>query len=99
MGKISSKLTKSSSSISSFNNEVEEIANAANAAELFKYVDGRRYHNVQNLRYYLPNDDEEVDRLQMQHYLSRYIWQSNFSAPVCELLKNGGEDVRVLDVG
>ena len=40
MGKISSKLTKSSSSISSFKNEVEEIANAANAAELFKYVDG-----------------------------------------------------------
>ncbi|CAG8515050.1 415_t:CDS:2 [Funneliformis caledonium] len=67
--------------------------------EEFKYVDGRRYHNVSNLRYHLPNDDIEIDRLQLQHYLTRYIWQSNYSAPVHDLLEHGGKGVRVLDVG
>ena len=80
-------------------NEENEREETPNTTELFKYVDGRRYHNVPNLKYNLPNDGDEVDRLQMQHYLSRYIWQSNHSAPVGELLQNGGKDIRVLDVG
>ena len=99
MGKKFSKLTKSSSNNNNNNNENANISNVSNVSGAFRYADGRRYHNVQNLRYHLPNDGDEFDRLQMQHYLSRYIWQSNFSAPVHELLSNGGEDIRVLDVG
>jgi hypothetical protein len=96
MGKKISKLTNSSSN----NNKDESVEEERTiVSKSFKYVDGRRYHNVSNLRYHLPNDGDEFDRLQMQHYLSRYIWQSNFSAPVHEILSNGGEDIRVLDVG
>ncbi|RIB05422.1 hypothetical protein C2G38_2280735 [Gigaspora rosea] len=63
----------------------------------FKFIDGRRYHNVENIHYFLPNDDQEIDRLQLQHYMMRYIWRSNFSSPVRDLLNEGG--VHVLDVG
>ena len=42
------------------------------------------------------NDFLLVDKLQMQHYLLRYVWQSNFSAPVKEILNHGAE---VLDLG
>ncbi|CAI2179645.1 15826_t:CDS:2, partial [Funneliformis geosporum] len=64
--------------------------------ESFKYVNGRRYLKDSN-KYMLPNDDEEVDRLQSQHYLHWQIWKSNFSSPIETILKLGG--VEVLDVG
>ncbi|CAG8506018.1 8051_t:CDS:1, partial [Scutellospora calospora] len=60
----------------------------------YYYIDGRRY--LDNSSYSLPNDDEEIDRLQMQHYIARYILQSNFCAPVNNILKSGA---KVLDVG
>ncbi|CAG8574767.1 1226_t:CDS:2 [Cetraspora pellucida] len=65
--------------------------------EDFTVIDGRKYYNIENLHYYLPSDDLEIDRLQLQHYLVRYTWQSNFSSPVRDLLHEGG--ARVLDVG
>jgi hypothetical protein len=63
----------------------------------FRMDEGRRFHNIENAKYFLPNDDEEVDRLHIQHYTFRYIWQSNYSAPVDDLLKT--EDTKVLDLG
>ncbi|CAG8788819.1 17549_t:CDS:1, partial [Acaulospora morrowiae] len=63
----------------------------------FRYIDGRRYHDDETSRYPLPNDDEEINRLQLQHYLFRYAWKDNFSSPVKEMLEMGG--ARVLDVG
>ncbi|CAG8571309.1 27036_t:CDS:2, partial [Dentiscutata erythropus] len=63
----------------------------------FRYIDGRRYHNDENSKYPLPNDDDEINRLQSQHYLFRHAWSENFSSPVEEILRNGG--VRVLDIG
>lgn len=59
--------------------------------------EGRRFHNIKNAKYFLPNDDEEMDRLHLQHYMWRYIWQSNYSAPVDDLLKT--ENTKVLDLG
>ena len=47
--------------------------------------------------YILPNDDEEMDRLHLQHYIVRFLFRSNFSAPVARGLTEGGR--RVLDVG
>ncbi|RIB27805.1 S-adenosyl-L-methionine-dependent methyltransferase [Gigaspora rosea] len=61
----------------------------------FRYSDGRRFHN--DTKYIMPNDDEEVDRLQMQHFLYRNIWNGNYSAPVTEFLERG--NCKVLDVG
>jgi hypothetical protein len=62
----------------------------------FQYIGGRRYHIAEKIRYALPDDDEEVYRLQVVHYLLRYVWNSNFSAPVEGMLKSGGH---VLDLG
>ncbi|RIB29681.1 S-adenosyl-L-methionine-dependent methyltransferase, partial [Gigaspora rosea] len=63
----------------------------------FRYIDGRRYHNTENAVYYLPNDENETDRLHFQHFLIRYIWQNNFSAPVEHILSKPG--AKVLDIG
>ncbi|CAG8546272.1 11152_t:CDS:2 [Dentiscutata heterogama] len=68
-----------------------------NFREDFKFIDGRRYHNVENIYYFFPNDEQEIDRLQLQHYMMRFIWCSNFSSPVRDLLEEG--DAHVLDVG
>ncbi|CAB4374685.1 unnamed protein product [Rhizophagus irregularis] len=43
----------------------------------------------------LSKDNEEIDRLHLQHYYFKYIWQKNFSAPIEHKLK---ENARVLDV-
>ncbi|KAJ3033364.1 hypothetical protein HDV00_006472 [Rhizophlyctis rosea] len=47
--------------------------------------------------YVLPNDDEEMDRLHLQHYVMKLQFKSNFSAPVSSLLHTPG--AKVLDVG
>ncbi|CAG8491743.1 7826_t:CDS:2 [Diversispora eburnea] len=63
----------------------------------FKYIHGRRFHNAERVKYTLPNDDEEVDRLHQQHFLLRYVWQRNFASPVKHILNQNG--TKVLDVG
>ncbi|RIB09634.1 S-adenosyl-L-methionine-dependent methyltransferase [Gigaspora rosea] len=63
----------------------------------FRYIDGRRFHNLENVVYPLPNDDDETDRLHFRHFLTRYIWQSNFSAPINDILNDS--DTQILDVG
>ncbi|CAG8700602.1 1427_t:CDS:2, partial [Funneliformis mosseae] len=65
--------------------------------EMFRVEEGRRFHNDENSKYFLPNDDEELDRLHLQHYIWRYIWKSNYNAPVNDLLQK--EDSKVLDLG
>ncbi|CAH1757938.1 5714_t:CDS:2 [Entrophospora sp. SA101] len=40
----------------------------------FRYINGRRYHNDKNSKYFLPNDDEE----------------GNFSSPMNHLFEEGG---------
>ncbi|CAG8652524.1 5395_t:CDS:1, partial [Scutellospora calospora] len=43
-----------------------------------------------------PEKDYGGDRLALQHHLFKYIWQSNFSAPVDDKLNSGA---KVLDFG
>ncbi|RIA92175.1 hypothetical protein C1645_765787, partial [Glomus cerebriforme] len=38
-----------------------------------------------------------VNRLEMQHYIFKYIWQNNFSTPIAKQLQVGG--MKVLEVG
>ncbi|PKK72939.1 S-adenosyl-L-methionine-dependent methyltransferase [Rhizophagus irregularis] len=63
----------------------------------YRFIDGRRFHNVINSKYFLPCDDDEFDRLHIKHYICKHIWQRNYSAPVKERLSSGG--AHVLDVG
>ncbi|CAG8748121.1 5675_t:CDS:2, partial [Cetraspora pellucida] len=72
-------------------------ASSTQFPSIFRYIDGRRYHNDENSKYPLPNDDEEINRLQSQHYLFRHAWGKNYSSPVEEILRAGG--ACVLDVG
>ncbi|CAG8531511.1 12690_t:CDS:1 [Racocetra fulgida] len=76
---------------------ITKSASGTQFPSLFRYIDGRRYHNDENSKYPLPNDDEEINRLQSQHYLFRHAWGKNYSSPVEEILRAGG--ARVLDVG
>jgi hypothetical protein len=57
-----------------------------------EYVDKRKYYSS----YVFPFDNDEVDRLTLQHYIFQNIWGSNFSSPVDNLLQDGA---KVLDVG
>ncbi|GBB92127.1 hypothetical protein RclHR1_01970009 [Rhizophagus clarus] len=49
------------------------------------------------LKYYIPNNYDDIDRVHMFHFLQRYIFQSNFSSPIEERLMQ--EKCKVLDVG
>ncbi|CAG8487870.1 4328_t:CDS:2 [Funneliformis caledonium] len=62
-------------------------------------LDIKKFLNDENCNYLLPIDDEEINRLQSQHYLYRYAWGGNFSSPVEELLSDSVGNVTVLDVG
>ncbi|CAG8622997.1 13841_t:CDS:2, partial [Ambispora leptoticha] len=62
----------------------------------FRYIDGRRYHDVSNSEYMIPNDDEEADRLLQVHKAVKNIWGDLFYSPVKEKLRQGAE---VVDVG
>ncbi|CAG8557938.1 6762_t:CDS:2 [Dentiscutata heterogama] len=87
MGCISSKLKDGSETTDSESTQNDE----------FRYQDGRRYHNVEGAVYPMPNDEDEQDRLHLQHFLMRYLWQSNFSAPIDQILNTSG--AQVLDIG
>ncbi|CAG8565743.1 22958_t:CDS:2 [Gigaspora margarita] len=77
--------------------EESNFINLQNIQTEFRFIDGRRFHNVENSVYALPNDDDESDRLHMQHFLFRYMWQSNFSAPIEHILND--PETKILDVG
>ncbi|KAG9300487.1 hypothetical protein G9A89_010113 [Geosiphon pyriformis] len=42
-------------------------------------------------------NDDEIDRVQLQHHVGKCYWGANFSAPLLEQLRNG--EANVLDVG
>ena len=44
----------------------------------------------------LPNDDIETNRLNLQHYLIRFVLEGYHKSPIQEQLKRG---IRVLDAG
>ncbi|CAG8649167.1 3755_t:CDS:2 [Racocetra fulgida] len=74
--------------------ERTESMDAQSSQTEFRYINGRRFHNVENVKYHLPNDENESDRLHSQHFILRYLWQSNFSSPVDHILSKPGAKVR-----
>ena len=80
------------------NEKTPIIADTTNLnKEDIRLIDGRRYHNVENSKYVLPNDDDECDRLHLQHFCLRNAYQGNFASPVEHILNSGG--AKVLDSG
>lgn len=41
----------------------------------FRWMEGRKHHAVKGSSYFLPQDNQEVDRLVMQHYLVKAIFE------------------------
>ncbi|CAG8453688.1 13623_t:CDS:2 [Ambispora gerdemannii] len=69
----------------------------AKSKEVFRVIEGRKYHNFQDVHYFLPCDNEEIDRLTNEHFLIKCLWGRNFFSPIENLLLQG--NIRILDVG
>ncbi|KAI9281580.1 S-adenosyl-L-methionine-dependent methyltransferase [Sporodiniella umbellata] len=62
----------------------------------FEYIEGRNYRQTQNkTEQLLPCDDEEIERLQINHLLFKSLFPQRYFAPVEHLLEKG---IKVLDV-
>jgi len=61
-----------------------------------KELDGRLFKKSGSAVYILPNDKQEVLRLNQLHFVMQRIFQSDYQAPVTESLKSG---IKVIDVG
>lgn len=59
-------------------------------SDRFQVMSGRRH--VADAPYVLPKDDREVQRLDFQHYMLRYLMRGNYAAPVTT-------PTSILDVG
>ncbi|RKP08693.1 S-adenosyl-L-methionine-dependent methyltransferase [Thamnocephalis sphaerospora] len=55
---------------------------SSKTVDKFAFADGRRYHNEPNCPYPLPNDLEEVSRLDIQHYAIQQVTQKRYHAPL-----------------
>ncbi|KAI9313472.1 S-adenosyl-L-methionine-dependent methyltransferase [Dichotomocladium elegans] len=62
----------------------------------YRIEGGRRYYDRENIAYVLPDDDEENDRVHLQHWLLKVIFNGNYNSPVEDALVKG---IRVLDSG
>lgn len=69
--------------------ERQQFSNETSKHKLVKQGD-RSY--IEDAPYLLPKDEQEIDRLDLQHYLLRYMLQRNYLAPI----HNPG---RILDIG
>ncbi|CAG8754201.1 17005_t:CDS:2, partial [Gigaspora rosea] len=59
-------------------------------------VDDEEILQVERGDYFHPSTNKDVIRLQMQHFLFRYIWEGNYSSPIHDKFIDGG--VKVLDI-
>ncbi|CAG8642359.1 2858_t:CDS:2, partial [Cetraspora pellucida] len=59
-------------------------------------VDDEELLSIEGGEYFLPSADKDIERLQMQHFLFRYIWDGNFTSPIHDNFIDGG--VKVLDI-
>ncbi|RUS15054.1 S-adenosyl-L-methionine-dependent methyltransferase [Endogone sp. FLAS-F59071] len=80
--------------------EVNDTSSATSSSSYYQVPEGYRVSENRDAAtkswYRLPTDDEEVGRLDFQHYVIRYLVHGNFSSPVEDLLLEG---IQVLDAG
>ena len=50
-----------------------------------------------NSQFCIPRNNQDIDRMQLQHFLFEHIWQNNYSSPIEPKLRSG--DCRILDAG
>ncbi|KAF0445719.1 S-adenosyl-L-methionine-dependent methyltransferase [Gigaspora margarita] len=49
-------------------------------------IDSRKVHNAEDVVYPQSNNESDQERLHLQHFLVKSIWQNNFSAPINHIL-------------
>ncbi|KAI9021562.1 S-adenosyl-L-methionine-dependent methyltransferase [Phycomyces nitens] len=59
-------------------------------------ADGRVYHNVESSTYILPQDEEEQDRLNSQHFAAKVISNGNILKAIADNLP---QEAIILDIG
>ncbi|KAF6835122.1 methyltransferase [Colletotrichum musicola] len=65
----------------------------------YQYENGRRYHAYREGQYVLPNDDQEQERLDLQHHIWRLLLGGRlYTAPLPEPDEHV-EALRILDLG
>ncbi|KAF7732076.1 hypothetical protein EC973_006331 [Apophysomyces ossiformis] len=84
-----------SSMDSTNNNNKKRISASPNGSQDELWMGGRKFHPFPSV-YLLPCDEDEIDRLHLQHFMIRFAIQGNYLAPVSDMLRKGA---RVLDVG
>ena len=67
-----------------------------NILDKFRNLNNRQFHNNNTSNYSLPNDEIEINRLQLSHILLKNAFGGHFSSPVYNKLRDG---ISVLDVG
>ncbi|KAI8314249.1 Secondary metabolism regulator LAE1 [Colletotrichum sp. SAR11_59] len=66
----------------------------------YQYENGRRYHAYREGQYVLPNDDQEQERLDLQHHIWRLLLGGRtYTAPLPDPTSEAAEGLRVLDLG
>ncbi|KAI8082848.1 S-adenosyl-L-methionine-dependent methyltransferase [Halteromyces radiatus] len=60
--------------------------------------EGRSYHNTDSI-YWLPNDNEELDRLIGQHFALKSLFGGNFNTKVLDYMSMEDRTTKVLDCG
>ncbi|CAG8713830.1 11559_t:CDS:2 [Gigaspora margarita] len=63
----------------------------------YEIIGGRKFLKTDEANNFMPSDEMELRRMDINHVLTRYSWKGNFSAPVEEILKNS--KATVLDAG
>ncbi|CAO3675577.1 unnamed protein product [Rhizopus stolonifer] len=86
-----SQHTKSSRSTKSSKEEpTEPVIEPKFPIKQFEYIEGRNYRLTQNpVEQLLPCDDEEIERLQINHMLFKNLFIKPYFAPVTRLLESG----------
>ncbi|RIA93888.1 S-adenosyl-L-methionine-dependent methyltransferase [Glomus cerebriforme] len=78
-----------------YGSRTSELDDFEDILDHYKYISGRRFHNTTS-KYSLPNDKNEVDRLELSHDLFKYAFGGNYSSPIQNKLEDG---IAVLDIG
>ncbi|KAI9590864.1 S-adenosyl-L-methionine-dependent methyltransferase [Syncephalis fuscata] len=81
-----------SSSTNGKNSQGSGSGRQRSKSDCFVYEKGRRFHGEKDVPYPLPNDLNEVDRLDLQHFMIRYSLNGNH---VCKL----NHPQKMIDIG
>ncbi|KAG0181377.1 hypothetical protein DFQ28_000789 [Apophysomyces sp. BC1034] len=67
----------------------EEDEHYGDQSGAFRWHKGRRFINIEGVRYPLPTDQSNLDRLRVEYYLCRWAFRGNVLAPVENQLRQG----------